>query len=135
MLEKPFDPERLLAMLPEKLPAAKMLPYYASRFRTVEINYTFYRMPTAKLVTGWAAQVPDDFKFTKCQLWLLTTKAREPDVTLAWKLADSLPKLSPTGRREYDSREARMLTAMVLARAGLGDSAREVARRARGGPR
>ena len=41
-----------------------MLPYYASKFRTVEINYTFYRMPTSKIVTGWAAQVPADFKFT-----------------------------------------------------------------------
>jgi eukaryotic-like serine/threonine-protein kinase len=77
---------------------------------------------------------PGDFKFVKCQLWLLTTKAREPDVALAWKLADSLPKLSATGRREFDAREARMLTAMVLARAGLGDSARKVAREARGGP-
>jgi uncharacterized protein YecE (DUF72 family) len=49
---------------PENLAAAKMLPYYAERLSTVEINYTFYRMPTAKLVSGWAAQVPDGFKFT-----------------------------------------------------------------------
>ena len=41
-----------------------MLPYYASKFRTVEINYTFYRMPTAKIVTGWVAQVPPEFRFT-----------------------------------------------------------------------
>jgi hypothetical protein len=45
-----------------------------------------------------------------------------------------LPKLSTTGRREYEAREARMMAAMVLARAGLGDSAKEVARRARSGP-
>ena len=31
-----------------------MLGYYAERFPTVEINYTFYRMPTEKLVQGWA---------------------------------------------------------------------------------
>ena len=49
---------------PENFAAAKMLPYYATRFNTVEINYTFYRMPTAKLVTGWAAQVPERFTFT-----------------------------------------------------------------------
>jgi uncharacterized protein YecE (DUF72 family) len=49
---------------PENLAAAKMLPYYADRFSTVEINYTFYRMPTSKLVIGWAAQVSDNFKFT-----------------------------------------------------------------------
>jgi uncharacterized protein YecE (DUF72 family) len=41
-----------------------MLPYYAARFPTVEINYTFYRMPTEKLVTGWAAQTPAAFKLT-----------------------------------------------------------------------
>jgi uncharacterized protein YecE (DUF72 family) len=41
-----------------------MLPYYAGRFRTVEINYTFSRMPTPKLVAGWRAQVPPEFRFT-----------------------------------------------------------------------
>ncbi len=48
---------------PSDLPAAKMLPYYASRFATVEINYTFYRMPTETLVAGWAAHVPECFTF------------------------------------------------------------------------
>ena len=41
-----------------------MLPYYAARFPTVEINYTFYRMPTEKLVAGWAAQTPSPYKLT-----------------------------------------------------------------------
>ena len=36
-----------------------MLAYYAERFSTVEINYTFYRVPTEKLLAGWAAQTPD----------------------------------------------------------------------------
>jgi uncharacterized protein YecE (DUF72 family) len=49
---------------PETLPAAKMLPYYAERFPTVEINYTFYRMPTEKLVAGWASQTPSPYKLT-----------------------------------------------------------------------
>jgi uncharacterized protein YecE (DUF72 family) len=49
---------------PADLPAAKMLPYYAARFPTVEINYTFYRMPTEKLVAGWAAQTPSPYKLT-----------------------------------------------------------------------
>jgi uncharacterized protein YecE (DUF72 family) len=57
-------PEWKGSFYPSDLPATKMLPYYAERFSTVEINYTFYRMPTAKLVTGWAAQVPADFRFT-----------------------------------------------------------------------
>ena len=41
-----------------------MLPYYAARFPTVEINYTFYRMPNEKLVGGWAAQTPSPYKLT-----------------------------------------------------------------------
>src|SRR5262245_37820062 len=49
---------------PDDLPAAKMLPYYAARFPTVEINYTFYRMPNEKLVDGWAAQTPALYKLT-----------------------------------------------------------------------
>lgn len=49
---------------PADLPAAKMLPYYAARFPTVEINYTFYRMPTEKLVGGWAAQTPSPYRLT-----------------------------------------------------------------------
>src|SRR2546430_12170122 len=49
---------------PADLAAAKMLAYYAARFPTVEINYTFYRMPTEKLVAGWAAQTPAPYKLT-----------------------------------------------------------------------
>lgn len=49
---------------PANLAAAKMLPWYAERFPTVEINYTFYRMPTPKIVAGWLAQVPATFAFT-----------------------------------------------------------------------
>src|SRR6201982_2674849 len=41
-----------------------MLPYYAARFPTGEINYTFYRMPNEKLVDGWAAQTPSPYKLT-----------------------------------------------------------------------
>jgi uncharacterized protein YecE (DUF72 family) len=57
-------PEWKGSFYPPDLPTAKMLPFYASRFQTVEINYTFYRMPTPTLVAGWAAQVPESFRFT-----------------------------------------------------------------------
>jgi uncharacterized protein YecE (DUF72 family) len=57
-------PEWKGSFYPADLPAAKMLPFYAARFPTVEINYTFYRMPTEKLVAGWAAQTPSPFKLT-----------------------------------------------------------------------
>lgn len=48
---------------PADLPARRMLPYYAEHFRTVEINNTFYRMPSAQLLQTWASEVPEDFRF------------------------------------------------------------------------
>ena len=57
-------PEWKGSFYPADLAAAKMLPYYAARFPTVEINYTFYRMPSVKLLDGWMKQVPAAFKFT-----------------------------------------------------------------------
>lgn len=38
-----------------------MLPYYAERFDTVEINYTFYRLPTLPSLLGWAGATPPRF--------------------------------------------------------------------------
>jgi uncharacterized protein YecE (DUF72 family) len=57
-------PEWKGSFYPSDLPTAKMLPYYSARFPTVEINYTFYRMPNEKLVSGWAAQTPSPYKLT-----------------------------------------------------------------------
>ena len=49
---------------PEKLKPADMLRYYAERLPSVEINNTFYRMPSAKLVAGWRDETPESFRFT-----------------------------------------------------------------------
>ena len=57
-------PEWRGTFYPEKLAAAKMLPYYAERFPTVEINYTFYRTPNENILEGWNAATPDRFKLT-----------------------------------------------------------------------
>ena len=48
---------------PEDLPDKQMLHFYGERFRSVEINNTFYRMPKASVLEGWANDVPADFKF------------------------------------------------------------------------
>lgn len=48
---------------PEKLPNNQMLEYYASHLPTVEINNTFYRMPRQSVLEGWAAKVPETFRF------------------------------------------------------------------------
>ena len=57
-------PEWRGTFYPEKFSTDKMLPYYAERFHTVEINYTFYRIPNEKLLAGWSAATPDHFTFT-----------------------------------------------------------------------
>jgi uncharacterized protein YecE (DUF72 family) len=48
---------------PEKLPAKDMLAYYGERFPAVEINNTFYRMPSESVLLGWRSAVPDQFQF------------------------------------------------------------------------
>jgi uncharacterized protein YecE (DUF72 family) len=48
---------------PDDLPEKQMLRYYGERFRTVEINNTFYRMPNAAMLEAWATEVPDTFRF------------------------------------------------------------------------
>jgi uncharacterized protein YecE (DUF72 family) len=57
-------PEWRGSFYPDKFPATRMLPFYAERFSTVEINYTFYRLPTDKLLSGWSAATPEAFCFT-----------------------------------------------------------------------
>lgn len=48
---------------PAKLASAKFLGYYGTRLNSVEVNYTFRRFPTEKLLSGWVASTPADFKF------------------------------------------------------------------------
>jgi uncharacterized protein YecE (DUF72 family) len=48
---------------PEDLPDKQMLPYYSERFRSVEINNTFYRMPRTSMLEAWCGEVPEDFRF------------------------------------------------------------------------
>lgn len=48
---------------PEDLRDREMLSFYARRFDTVEINSTFYRMPTTDRLDDWAARVPEGFSF------------------------------------------------------------------------
>ncbi len=48
---------------PEKLPAKRMLAFYATQFQSVEINATFSKVPERSVVEAWAAGVPADFRF------------------------------------------------------------------------
>jgi serine/threonine-protein kinase len=68
-----------------------------------------------------------------CELRLQASPAREPpDVALAWRLVDSTTKYAPAARRELTRLKSGMLVGVVLARAGLADSARRVIERSKG---
>jgi uncharacterized protein YecE (DUF72 family) len=56
-------PEWRGTFYPEGFSTTKMFAYYAERFRTVEINATFYRMPNAKTLASWAATAPAGFTY------------------------------------------------------------------------
>jgi uncharacterized protein YecE (DUF72 family) len=105
-------PEWKGSFYPSDLASAKMLPYYAARFPTVEINYTFYRMPTEKLVAGWAAQTPAPYQLTLKAPRRITHDSRLKDaddsvarfcdvaVTLGDKLGTLLFQLPPFLRKD-----------------------------------
>lgn len=48
---------------PQDVKAKDRLSYISRRFTTLEINASFYRMPTDKAVANWREQTPDDFLF------------------------------------------------------------------------
>jgi TolB-like protein len=73
----------------------------------------------------------EDARFAECQIWLYALKDQKPDVPRAWRLLEEYERLSPPNLRPYRKLEGQMLVAMALARAGLKDSARAVATRAR----
>jgi uncharacterized protein YecE (DUF72 family) len=64
---------------PQKLATTKMLAYYAERFATVEINYTYYRMPNQKTLDGWCQATPEEFRFTLKAPKRITHDARLKD--------------------------------------------------------
>jgi uncharacterized protein YecE (DUF72 family) len=105
-------PEWRGSFYPLKMPTVKMLPYYAEHFTTVEINYTFYHAPTAKILGGWSAQTPPGFRFTLKAPKRITHDARlrdcadslrhfvETAATLGPKLGILLFQLPPYFRKD-----------------------------------
>ena len=78
---------------------------------------------------------PANPRFVQCQLWLLTLRGTKTTPTDAWRLLiPALQKVTPSKDWPFESREAAMLVAAGLARAGLADSARRVLVRSRGNP-
>jgi uncharacterized protein YecE (DUF72 family) len=114
---------------PEKLPAGDMLAFYAQQLPTVEINNTFYRMPSPALLERWSAATPADFVFAlKCSR-RITHELRLHDAqsaverfakgaaTLGSKLGPVLFQLPPWLHKDLERLQA-FLT--VLAQVGQG---------------
>jgi len=81
---------------PKDLSTRKMLAYYASQFDTVEINYSFYRKPTEKILQGWAAQVPETFRFAlKAWQRITHTKRLRDCAELVTSFSDIARTLGP----------------------------------------
>jgi uncharacterized protein YecE (DUF72 family) len=61
---------------PPRTAGNKMLPYYAARMPTVEINYTFRAMPRPQMLEGWVRETPDEFRFALKASQRITHQAR-----------------------------------------------------------
>ena len=85
---------------PAKTSGSKMLAYYYEHFDTVELNNTFYRLPTARALENWRDSTPEGFCFAAKGSRFLThmKKLKDPEQGLArfFEAIDILqPKLGP----------------------------------------
>ncbi|MEO5753540.1 MAG: DUF72 domain-containing protein [Chthoniobacterales bacterium] len=99
---------------PEDLAAAKMLPYFAERLFTTEINYTFHRIPSDKTIANWKRLTPENFRFALKAPQKIThfAKLRDCQDTLAFfcrviaelgtRLGPVLFQLPPNFKKDAD---------------------------------
>ena len=104
-------------------------------WRLYATSYDLEQFPEA---TQWCAEgnrrFPSSPQFVRCRLWLQTARTVAPDPAAAWKSLGALEPLVAAARWPLQEREAQMLVAAALARAGAKDSARHLLARARAGP-
>jgi uncharacterized protein YecE (DUF72 family) len=93
-------PEWRGTFYPKEMPASRFLEHYASVFDTVELNNTFYRLPTESAVAGWAAGVPEGFVYSLKASMRITHQKRLRDagepLERLWSVSAALgPKRGP----------------------------------------
>jgi len=94
---------------PEGIASTEQITFYAERFPTVEINSSFYRMPSARVAEGWAAKTPPGFTFHAKAFGPMTPHRSEwdgeevrratPEILRAWE--DALAPLREAGKLGY----------------------------------
>ncbi len=82
---------------PEGMPERDMLPYYARQFDTVEVNFTYYRLPDPYTLQAMARKVPAGFLFTVKASQELT-HGREKDEAPFGRFTQALRPLQEEGK-------------------------------------
>jgi len=130
---------------PADLPDSRLLDYYSRHFHSVEINNSFYHLPSEEAVTGWRKGTPADFVFAAKASRYLThmKKLKDPQASLAtffgrmtrlggklgpvlyqlpprWhcnpaRLADFLAALPADHRHAFEFRDESWINAEILA--------------------
>jgi uncharacterized protein YecE (DUF72 family) len=90
---------------PPKFPAKERLAYYAEHFDTVEVDSTYYRLPSESMVQGWADRTPDGFTMHIKAFGLMTRHPVKVEV-LPEDLRDAMP-VDERGRVDRPPRELR----------------------------
>jgi serine/threonine-protein kinase len=100
-----------------------------------ELYVTSYDLGAFSPAQKWCdllkKRFPQNPNVGRCQLWIMTTKGASKDPDEAWRRASEYVRLAPPQLKEYTKREAQIVVAEVLNRAGLPDSARRVLVRAK----
>lgn len=88
------------AFYPEDLPRREWFRFYAGRFRTVEINNTFYRLPDASTVRRWLEDAPEGFLYAfKASRYITHRKRLLPGGSYKHPVENLLDALAPLGSR------------------------------------
>jgi uncharacterized protein YecE (DUF72 family) len=91
---------------PAGMRSADFLAFYAGVLTTVEVNSTFYRLPPAERFEGWAATVPDGFRFAVKMPRAITVFGRVDDVPAFCTRVRALgDRLGPVLVRPADDRK------------------------------
>ncbi|KQC14348.1 MAG: hypothetical protein APR63_05790 [Desulfuromonas sp. SDB] len=81
---------------PQEISNKEWFDFYSEKFKTVEINYSFYRWPDKKTVMKWKNQAPGNFKFTLKAFRGIThykkLKEVHQDIIKLYKLGNLLDK-------------------------------------------
>jgi uncharacterized protein YecE (DUF72 family) len=80
---------------PEGLPKQEWLSYYATEFRTNELNFSYYRIPAARTLDQMAAKVPEGFLFAIKAFKGITHEREDAQATLASHMKQFTEALAP----------------------------------------